>query len=226
MFNDQPENKELWYSKTKEFWEKSEPSISGILEGNDIVHNSDVKTSCELIEGLILTNKLNPGVVLDCGAGIGRVTSSVLANYFEKVDLMEQDEKFVEKCRENFKGNNKIRHIFQNSFQNFSFSDGKEQLLYDVIWIQWCVENIDDDDLHEFLVKSRQSLKNNGLIIVKENIVAKGRMFIQEDYSKVRSDIIFKEIFNKAGLKVMKHFHHPNWPKDLMKVSVFVLAVK
>lgn len=226
MLNDQPESKEIWYSKTKEFWEKSEATISGILEGNDIVHNSDVKTSCELIEGLILTNKLTPGIVLDCGAGIGRVTSNVLLNYFEKVDLMEQDEKFCGKCKENFQGNDKIRHIFQKSFQDFNFSNGKEQLLYDVIWIQWCVENIDDDDLHEFLTKCKYSLNKNGLIIVKENIVAKGRMFIQEDYSKVRSDIIFKEVFNKAGFKILKHFHHPNWPKDLMKVSVFVLTIK
>jgi len=47
----------------------------------------------------------------------------------------------------------------QKTFQNFNFSDGKNQLLYDVIWIQWCVENIDDDDLHEFLIKSKQSFQ-------------------------------------------------------------------
>ena len=220
----EPETKENWYSKSKEFWEKSEPTISGILEGNDIVHNSDIKTSSELLEGLILTKKLNPRIVLDCGAGIGRVTSSVLVNYFEKIDIMEQDQKFCEKCKEIFIDNPKIRHIFQNSFQGFNFKNGTELLNYDAIWIQWCVENIEDDDLLEFLIKCKTSLNSNGMIIVKENIVAKGRLFVKEDYSKVRSDSIFKKIFTNAGLKILKHFHHPNWPKDLMKVSVFVLT--
>lgn len=220
----EPDTKENWYSKTKAFWEKSEPTISGILEGNDIVHNSDVKTSSEMLEGMILTNKINPGIVLDCGAGIGRVTSSVLINYFEKIDIMEQDEKFCCKCKETFTDNPKIRNIFQSSIQGFNFKNGNDLLKYDVIWIQWCVENIEDDDLLEFLIKCKNALNINGLVIVKENIVAKGKVFIKEDFSKVRSDIIFKKIFTNAGFKICKHFHHPNWPKDLMKVSVFVLT--
>jgi protein N-terminal methyltransferase len=222
--NEQPETKEKWYSKSKEFWEKSEATVEGMLEGNDIVHNSDVKTSCELIEGLILIKKLTPGTVLDCGAGIGRVTSNVLLNYFEKVDLMEQDEKFCQKCKEIFLGNSKIKNIFQSSFQNFVFQKENEQLKYDVIWIQWCVENIDDQDLITFLTKCRNALNPKGLVIVKENIVGKGTLFVPEDFSRVRSDVIFRNVFTASGFRIIKHFHHPNWPKDMMKVSVFVLT--
>jgi protein N-terminal methyltransferase len=213
-------NKEQWYSKTKEHWQHSESSIKGVLGGNDQVHNSDVKTSCELLDGLIKVHKINTKKVLDCGAGIGRVTSSVLTKYFDECDIMEQDEKFVDNCRTNFSNEPKIKDIYQSSLQDFVFSKS-----YNVIWIQWCLENLDDQDLANFLIKCKNNLEENGMIIIKENIVQKGSKFISMDYSKVRSDLIFKNIFEKSGLKIIRHFHHPNWPKDLLKVSVFVLKV-
>ncbi len=89
--NNEPDKCE-WYDKTKQYWENSESSIKGVLGGNDQVHDSDVKTSCELLEGLISKNLITPFRVLDCGAGIGRVTTHVLQNYFEEIDIMELDE--------------------------------------------------------------------------------------------------------------------------------------
>ena len=216
------EEKTDWYSKTKEFWANSETSIAGVLGGEDQVHSIDVKTSCELLEGLIQTGKVTPNKVIDCGAGIGRVTSSVLRNYFKECDLMEQNERYISFCKEAFKYEEKVKNIFLSSFQNFEF-DVEKRGKYNVIWIQWCLENLDDDDLKEFLVKCTNALEESGLIIIKENIVMKGYHFSDCDFSKQRSDVIFKKVFNESGLKIFKHFHHPNWPEDLMKVSVFVL---
>jgi len=214
------EDKTDWYNKAKEFWSKSEATITGVLGGEDQVHAIDIKTSSELLEGLIKTGKLIANRVIDCGAGIGRVTSNLLLNYFKECDIMEQDQKYVEFCKDAFKNENKVKNIYQSSFQNFKFDEDRK---YNVIWIQWCLENLDDDDLLEFMVKCRNALESDGLVIVKENIVMKGYHFSESDFSKQRSDLIFKEIFNKSGLKITKHFHHPNWPEDLMKVSVFVL---
>lgn len=213
-------NRDQWYSKTKEHWQQSESSIKGVLGGNDQVHSSDVKTSCELLEGLIRVHKIITKKVIDCGAGIGRVTSSVLTKYFDECDIMEQDEKFVDHCRKSFSDEPKVKDIFKSSLQDFEFSKS-----YNIIWIQWCLENLDDQDLSNFLIKCKNNLEENGMIIIKENIVHKGSKFISLDYSKVRSDVLFKNIFDKSGLKIIRHFHHPNWPKDLLKVSVFVLKV-
>jgi protein N-terminal methyltransferase len=212
------EEKTNWYEKSRDYWANSETSIKGVLGGNEQVHSIDVKTSCELIEGLIGTKKLTAGRVIDCGAGIGRVTSDVLVNYFSECDLMEQDIKYVEFAKEKFNKQTKVKSIFLSSFQDFEFESK-----YDCIWIQWCLENLDDFDLINFIKKCCDALSNDGLVIIKENIVAKGYVFSNSDYSKQRSDKIFKEIFTQCGLKIFKHFHHPNWPSDLMKVSVFVL---
>ena len=118
--NDEPD-KSQWYDKTKQYWENSESSIKGVLGGNDQVHDSDVKTSCELIEGLIAKNIITPLRVLDCGAGIGRVTTNVLQNYFEEIDIMEQDEKFIDHCKTIFKDNKKVKNIYKSSLQDFIF---------------------------------------------------------------------------------------------------------
>lgn len=218
--NSDPINKEQWYDKTKEYWKSSENTVQGVLCGNDNVHASDVKTSCELLEGFIKTGKLIPKRVIDCGAGIGRVTSDVLIKYFEECDIVEQDEKFVETCKNNFKDEPKVKDIYQHSLQNFEFKKK-----YNVIWIQWCLENLEDNDLTDFLIKCKSNLEKDGMVIIKENIVTRGTIFLQrDDYSKIRSDIIFKKLIEKSELKIYKHFHHPNWPKDLLKVSVFVLV--
>lgn len=211
-------DKTEWYSKSKDYWENKELSVNGVLGGNQEIHPIDVKTSCELLEGLIKTNKLFPGRVIDCGAGIGRITSSVLINYFEECDLVEQDCKFVNHCKTIFKNLSKVKNIYLSSLQNFNF-----EKKYNAIWIQWCLENLDDDDLLNFMINCKKSLLDDGIVIVKENIVNKGTQFINYDYSKVRSDLIFKNIFTNAGFKIVRHFHHPNWPKGFMKVSIFVM---
>jgi protein N-terminal methyltransferase len=214
--------KNKWYFKTKTHWANSESTIKGMLGGYEEVHGSDVKTSCELLEGLIKLNKIKTSSVIDCGAGIGRVTKSILVNYFKKIDIMEQDEKFVQTCRESFKDDPLIGNIYQNSLQDFKF-----EKTYEVIWIQWCLENLEDDDIILFMEKCKNALEKTGKVIIKENITEQenNNKFSDEDYSKMRTMKSFRRIFKKSGFKIYKQFIHPNWPDDLVSVGVFVLKL-
>ena len=110
--------KEDWYKKREEHWASMEPTLLSVLGGFEKSHLPDVKCSCELLNGLILTKQLNPVSALDCAAGIGRVTEFVLSNFFKEIDLVEKDKKFIEKCKVKFSGNNKIKNLFV-SFRNF-----------------------------------------------------------------------------------------------------------
>jgi len=211
-------SKDQRYEKTKDYWENCDNTIEDMLGGNPQVNEIDIKTSSELLEGLIKSGKLNSGRVIDCGAGIGRITNSVLQNYFSEVDLVEMNRNFVEFGKQFFRENKKVKDFYCSALQEFRF-----EKKYDCIWIQWCIENLEDDDLDIFLSNCHQNAEDNGLVIVKENITQQGNYYSSEDFSKVRSDISFKEIFQRNGFKIVKHFHHPNWPKDLLKVSVFVL---
>ena len=103
--------KEDWYKKREEHWASKEATLLSVLGGFENSHLPDVKCSCELLNGLILSKQLNPGTSLDCGAGIGRVTENVLCNFFKEIDLVEKDKKFIEKCKIKFKGNDKNKKI-------------------------------------------------------------------------------------------------------------------
>ena len=122
------ENKEEknWYKKREEYWASVEPNLTSVL-GNENIQLPDVKCSCELLNGLILSKQLNPKSCLDCAAGIGRVTEYVLSNFFNEIDLFEKDKVFLEKCKKKFAGNDKIKNIYESSLEKFKIiKNGKK----------------------------------------------------------------------------------------------------
>lgn len=217
-----PSEQEM-YQKRKEHWESKDSSIKSVLGGSEITQLPDIKASNELLTGLILTKQLTPHRVIDCGAGIGRVTEHVLLDIFDEIDLMEQSSNFIETCKDKFNSNGKVKNIYHSALQHFIF-DRK----YDLIWIQWCLENIEDSDLNSFLKKCYLALNENGLMIVKENYYKgdkeKESIYAELDLSKQRSDSTYLDLFKKNGFILKKHFLNPNWPSDFMPLVVYVLS--
>ena len=239
--------KEDWYKKREKHWASKEPTLISVLGGFENSHLPDVKCSCELLNGLILSKQLNPGSSLDCGAGIGRVTENVLCNFFKEIDLVEKDKKFIDKCKIKFSGNNKIRKIYMCPLESFEF-----EKKYDLIWVQWCLENLEDEDLEPFLRKCYDNLNDDGIIIVKENLYnleeeeddddnkeeKKEKKENKEnkennnnefkysdlDFSKQRPDAFYINLFIKNKFKIKLHFLNPNWPEDMMPLCVYVLS--
>ena len=244
------ENKEEknWYKKREEYWASVEPNLTSVL-GNENIQLPDVKCSCELLNGLILSKQLNPKCCLDCAAGIGRVTEYVLSNFFNEIDLFEKDKVFLEKCKKKFAGNEKIKNIYESSLEKFKF-----EKKYDLIWIQWCLENLEDEDLLPFLKKCYENIKDDGIIIVKENLynideeeeneeeeVKKEKnnkkneikdeknnnyecKYSEADFSKQRPDVFYINLFLKCNFKIKLHFLNPNWPESMMPLCVYVLS--
>jgi protein N-terminal methyltransferase len=68
-----------------------------VLGGYESVHHCDVDTSCVFIDSF--KDTITHGRALDCGAGIGRVTKSVLLPRFAKVDLIEPSDIQIEKAK-------------------------------------------------------------------------------------------------------------------------------
>ena len=228
--------KENWYKKREDHWASQEPTIKSVLGGFENSHLPDVKCSCELLNGLILSKQLTPGNALDCGAGIGRVTEYVLSNFFKEIDLVEKDKKFIEKCKVKFSGNNKIKNIYSSPLESFKF-----EKKYDLIWIQWCLENLEDEDLEPFINKCYNHLNEDGIIIVKENLYNleekendKGEKegevneftYSDLDFSKQRPDAFYINFFLKNKFKIKLHFLNPNWPEDMMPLCIYVLSKK
>ena len=64
---------------------------------------------------------------------------------------------------------------------------------YDVIWVQWVLCYLTDDDLIKFLHKCKANLVNqqSGMVFIKENVHDHGFYVDKDDNSVVRSDKLF-----------------------------------
>lgn len=143
------QNDEEFYSHAENYWSSVPATVDGMLGGYGFISQTDIRDSKLLLKH-IFKGKSPPGTqrALDCGAGIGRITKYLLTDYFECVDLVEQNPAFLEQakqCLSPLVG--KIGQYYSSGLQNFHPDTGK----YDVVWIQWVVGHLTDSDLVEFL---------------------------------------------------------------------------
>lgn len=80
--------------------------------------------------------KTSPGVALDCGAGIGRITKRLLLPLFRTVDLVDVTQEFLDKAKTYLgEEGKKVDNYFCCGLQDFNPQPSR----YDVIWIQWVI---------------------------------------------------------------------------------------
>ncbi len=89
---------------------------------------------------------------------------------------------------------------------------------------------LDGDDLVFLLRKLKQTLKKNGLIVIKDNCVANGQEpeFDPDDQYYVRTGEQFYDIAHRAGFTILKDQRSKikQIVRELLPVRIFVLAVK
>lgn len=98
---------ELDYEKSKNYWSNVPASVNGMLGGFSCLTNSDIRGSEDFLRKLFrMESGPSNERALDCGAGIGRITDHLLRKHFTCVDLLEQDEKFLDIAKRKFQGTN------------------------------------------------------------------------------------------------------------------------
>nr|XP_010906051.1 alpha N-terminal protein methyltransferase 1 isoform X1 [Elaeis guineensis] len=97
---------------------------------------------------------------------------------------------------------------------------------YDVIWIQWCIGQLPDDDFISFFKRAKAGLKPNGLFVVKENIASNGFVLDKEDHSITRSDLYFKQLFNQCGLYIYSTKDQKGFPEEIFAVKMYALVTE
>lgn len=211
-------NKDKLYKQSKQHWQRAEASLSGVMDGFYNVSDADIEDSCMFLEHLINAKQIKTGHIIDCAAGIGRVIEQAFIKYFDKIDLLEQDQKFIEYCQKNITKYPQIKNIFCDSLQNFQF-----QSTYDVVWTQWGLQNLDEEDAIDFLTRSKNNLTKNGVIIAKENIAIDENIITISDGSIIRNNTSFEKIFAKCDLKIIAQNTIKNWNEEFFPVKTFVL---
>eukprot|EP00921_Rhytidocystis_pertsovi_P022641 GHVQ01036141.1.p1 GENE.GHVQ01036141.1~~GHVQ01036141.1.p1 ORF type:complete len:140 (+),score=25.26 GHVQ01036141.1:569-988(+) len=109
------ERKHLWYAKAKQYWENSEASISGVLQGFDAVSSTDISGSLLFFDNIYNIHPSTTrrgGFALDCGAGIGRVTKDCLVKLFDHVDIVEPNKLYLDKAKEHINSDKAVGFVF------------------------------------------------------------------------------------------------------------------
>lgn len=112
---------------------------------------------------------------------IGRITEGLLLSIAEEVDVVEPIAKFTEGLSKK----TGIRQVFNVGLEEWQPSEGVK---YGLIWNQWCVGHLTDEQLVRYLERCKTVLTpDDGLIVVKENTSTSGvDLFDDEDSSVTR----------------------------------------
>ncbi|KAM4066365.1 adoMet dependent proline di-methyltransferase [Hirsutella rhossiliensis] len=160
--------------------------------------------------------------VLEGGAGIGRVTEGLLLPLAEHVDIVEPMSKFTDVLQ----GKSGVRTVFNVGLEDWLPPPGVE---YDLVWTQWCLGYLSDDHLVRFLRLCKTVLRpESGVIVVKENLNTSGTdLFDATDSSVLREDQSLRDIFQNAGLELVKTELQRGFPemstKRLYPVRMYAL---
>lgn len=159
MDTENVENKsgDPFYEDAAQYWQKIPATVDGMLGGFGYISQTDIQGSKTFLNQIFrMPDAPSKAYAVDCGAGIGRITKNLLVHVFERVDLVEQNAAFLEKARQ-FIGTShkeKLGELYAVGLQNFVPADAK----YDVIWCQWVMGHLKDDDFIEFLHRCKYVL--------------------------------------------------------------------
>jgi protein N-terminal methyltransferase len=214
------ESRETWYKQGVDYWTKTEATVDGVLGGFGSISDIDIRGSREFIKALPKINY--KGNVADCGAGIGRTTKQLLCPLFKSVDLIDPTPPYIVAAKENLKDTATMGRFFQLGLEDFHPEKG----YYSLVFCQWVLPYLVDDDLVAFLQRCVEGLEPGGIIIVKENISRDGFILDREDTSITRSDLQYRQIFHRAGLKLVAEKLQSGFPKQLFPVRMYALRPK
>ncbi|XP_003925432.1 N-terminal Xaa-Pro-Lys N-methyltransferase 2 [Saimiri boliviensis] len=210
-----------FYARAKLFYQEVPATEEGMM-GNFIELSSpDIQASRKFLRKFVGgPGRAGTDCALDCGSGIGRVSKHVLLPVFNSVELVDMMESFLLKAQNylQIKGD-KVESYHCYSLQEFTPPFRR----YDVIWIQWVSGHLTDKDLLAFLSRCRDGLKENGVIILKDNVAREGCILDLSDSSVTRDMDILRSLIRKSGLVVLGQEKQEGFPEQCIPVWMFAL---
>lgn len=225
------------YRHSRGFWTGQPPTLAGMLGGADETHEPDIAGSLRFLAALGFANDVPDGRALDCGAGIGRVARHVLLRRFDVVDLLEQDGRFLEQARRELPAERVGACIcapLQEALllppdQPAGAEPSGPRGSYQLVWAQWVLNYLADEDLVAFLRRAAAALDRASprrFVVVKETHVREGAppWLDEADAGLTRSREGFEALFARAGLGVHAQELERDMPRGLLPVRMWALV--
>ncbi|XP_054837735.1 N-terminal Xaa-Pro-Lys N-methyltransferase 2 [Eublepharis macularius] len=211
-----------FYARAKHFYKEVPASEEGMMGDFIELSRTDTEASREFLREFVGgPGKASTDFALDCGSGIGRVSKYVLLPFFKHVELVDMMENFLAEAQNYLRGQEKkVNMYYCCGLQDFTPIPKK----YDVIWIQWVSGNLTDKDLLGFLIRCQNGLKENGIIILKDNVARQGCVLDQMDSSVIRDLNILRSLIEKSGLTILRQERQKGFPETC--VPVWMIAMQ
>lgn len=218
------------------YWSSITADDDGVLGGYPQVSRADLRGSANFLAKLRRKSSTHPpqrklSRVVDCGAGIGRVTKGFLATVADEVDVVEPVRKLTDVIThgaefEALRDNGVIGRVYNVGLEQWTPDEGR---LYDIIWTQWCCGQLNDEQLIEYFARVQKFIEPGGWLVVKENMStdpAGEDIFDETDSSVTRHDAKFRQLFEQAGLVIVATELQRGLPKELYPVRSYALQPK
>lgn len=212
-----------WYKHAADYYEENCPAtIDGVLGGFASISDLDLEGSRLLVKDIQrLQGDFNwsVGAACECGAGIGRVTKGLLADLGPtRFDLVESSSRLL------YAAPDYLGDVLSSRCR--FFCTGLQDWIppvnnYSIIWIQWVLCYLTDEDVVAFLQRCGQGLVDGGVVVLKEN-TCEGEDFVLDldDASVTRSVPYWKQLASRAGLEVVLERLQTNFPSDIFPVPM------
>lgn len=230
-FEGQDPNGLINYDDAISYWLSVPASVNGVLGGfgeQTPVPKADIIGSGTFLRKLKTRMECSPGtekLTIDMGAGIGRITRDLLWKVSDRCDLLEPVKPFVAQMENELAGvaqKGKLGDIYPIGMQEWQ-CDPNKLGKYWLVWCQWCVGQLPDDELVKLWARCKEALMPNGTLIVKENIAPVEDVFDPTDLSVTRTDAKFRQLFELAGYKLIASELQKGMPKELYPVRMYCL---
>ena len=161
------QQRDKFYRVNEDWWVEGyegRETLEGAMIGDD-ASEEDLVHSCTLLARAIESMPQKPHSALDVGAGVGRVTRGVLLPAVSgPVFLVDQSAKWL-RAAKTYLAEDASRCTFIQS----KLEDYRPAETFDLIWIQWTLQYLIDQDVVELLKRLSQCLSSQGVLVLKEN---------------------------------------------------------
>ena len=221
--------REEYYQANDKYW--SDGGSGGRTDDEAMVGDGgaldDGAEGLAFLDRLIARQKLNAtsdsirnakrrvSVAVDLGAGVGRITKSVLLKRYDEIRLVEANEGLSKRSKVYLGRKRGARCLFTNChLQDISTHDIIEWgQPADLMWLQWTLQFLTDNDAIDCLRTLAEGLQPDvGVLVVKEN---RPFGYAREDrfqmdtpaggndrFDITRPDAHHRLLFQRAGLRV------------------------
>lgn len=194
------------------FWSSADASTIAAVTG-DITskeNRDDIACSKQFLKSV---HNGRSGCAVDVGAGNGRVSAGILRG-FAQLHMVEPSTPLLAQALLTLPS--AIGHAVPA--QKFVFPAD-----VDLVWMNWVMTYLSDDDCVHLLVNARLSLSPGGVVCVKDNVGKAGFCSDSEDGARTRTRQDYLELFALAGLCPSSTMPQKPWPKQHTQLLMFAL---